>query len=128
MKVINTAAHTMNLTLMCANASTFRAELLSLSCKKSWRKFQKLISGYKVDQSVCTDVETWRYQVNCSAEQGQTYPSSKSKKKRDQHPERYKNVGRKISGIELQQITCNARGSLNPPTPILRISRRVFKI
>jgi hypothetical protein len=43
-----------------------------------------------------------------------------TKKKRDPHSERNKNVGRKINGIQLQQITCNARGEFkknHPPPP-----------
>jgi len=55
-------------------------------------------------------------------------PPANLKKKRDPHPESNKNVGRKINGIELQQITCNARGSLKNTPPNLRISRTVFKI
>jgi hypothetical protein len=59
-------------------------------------------------------------------------PPANLKKERDPHSECNKNVGRKINGIELQQITCNARGSLKnnppPPPPILCISGTVFKI
>jgi hypothetical protein len=52
-KVINAVGQTMNLTLMCETAATFRKELLSPSCKKSRSKYQKLlILCYKVDPSV----------------------------------------------------------------------------
>lgn len=57
--VINTAAQTMNVTFISATTATFREELPSPSCQKSWSKLQKpLISCYKIDPSVRRDVQS----------------------------------------------------------------------
>jgi hypothetical protein len=56
----------------------------------------------------------------------QIYPTANLiKKKKDSHSERNKNVGRETNGIELEQITCKARGRFKK-YPILCISGTVF--